>query len=222
MQKSYFWVVQSNKETADMKTAIIGIGNMGAGLARRLAGKRDVVLASRDDAKAAILAAQIGVASAPISAATASAAVLVLAVPYASALELASSGMLDNKIIVDITNPLKPDFSGLLFGHDTSAAEQIQAKAKGAKVVKAFNTIFADLFASPVDETSAVPVFMAGDDDAVDVVDALVRDAGFRGEKTGSLEVARLLEPLGMLNIHLGYGLGRGTNTAPTWMRVAA
>lgn len=205
-----------------MKTAIIGIGNMGAGLARRLAGKRDVVLASRDDAKAAILAAQIGVASAPISAATASAAILVLAVPYASALELASSGMLDNKIIVDITNPLKPDFSGLLFGHDTSAAEQIQAKAKGAKVVKAFNTIFAELFASPVDETSAVPVFMAGDDDAVDVVDALVRDAGFRGEKTGSLEVARLLEPLGMLNIHLGYGLGRGTNIAPTWMRVAA
>jgi predicted dinucleotide-binding enzyme len=222
MLKSYLWVVQSNKETADMKTAIIGIGNMGAGLARRLAGKRDVLLASRDDAKAAILAAEIGVASAPISAATASAAILVLAVPYASALELASSGMLDNKIIVDITNPLKPDFSGLLFGHDTSAAEQIQAKAKGAKVVKAFNTIFAELFASPVDETSAVPVFMAGDNDAVDVVDALVRDAGFRGEKTGSLEAARLLEPLGMLNIHLGYGLGRGTNIAPTWMRVAA
>lgn len=205
-----------------MKTAIIGIGNMGAGLARRLAGKRDVLLASRDDAKAAILAAEIGVASAPISAATASAAILVLAVPYAAALELASSGMLDNKIMVDITNPLKPDFSGLLFGHDTSAAEQIQAKAKGAKVVKAFNTIFAELFASPVDETSAVPVFMAGDNDAVDVVDALVRDAGFRGEKTGSLEAARLLEPLGMLNIHLGYGLGRGTNIAPTWMRVAA
>jgi predicted dinucleotide-binding enzyme len=222
MLKSYLWVVQSNKETADMKTAIIGIGNMGAGLARRLAGKRDVLLASRDDAKAAILAAEIGVASAPISAATASAAILVLAVPYASALELASSGMLDNKIIVDITNPLKPDFSGLLFGHDTSAAEQIQAKAKGAKVVKAFNTVFAELFASPVDETSAVPVFMAGDNDAVDVVDALVRDAGFRGEKTGSLEAARLLEPLGMLNIHLGYGLGRGTNIAPTWMRVAA
>jgi predicted dinucleotide-binding enzyme len=63
---------------------------------------------------------------------------------------------------------------------------------------------------------------MAGDNDAVDVVDALVRDAGFRGEKTGSLEAARLLEPLGMLNIHLGYGLGRGTNIAPTWMRVAA
>jgi predicted dinucleotide-binding enzyme len=222
MLKSYLWVVQSNKETADMKTAIIGIGNMGAGLARRLAGKRDVLLASRDDAKAAILAAEIGVASAPISAATASAAILVLAVPYAAALELASSGMLDNKIMVDITNPLKPDFSGLLFGHDTSAAEQIQAKAKGAKVVKAFNTIFAELFASPVDETSAVPVFMAGDNDAVDVVDALVRDAGFRGEKTGSLEAARLLEPLGMLNIHLGYGLGRGTNIAPTWMRVAA
>ena len=146
--------------------------------------------------------------------------ILVLALPYASALEFAETAALQGKIIIDITNPLKPDFSGLLFGHDTSAAEEIQHRAKGAKVVKAFNTIFAELFAASPKHTSTIPVFLAGDDDVVETAAALVKDADFAVEKTGSLDAARLLEPLGMLNIRLGYGLGRGTGIAPKWVAV--
>ncbi|MGO8140940.1 hypothetical protein AB9F34_33225, partial [Rhizobium leguminosarum] len=63
---------------------------------------------------------------------------VILAVPYASALEIAASPSLSGKIVVDISNPLKPDFSGLIFGHETSAADKIQNAAIGAKVVKAF------------------------------------------------------------------------------------
>ena len=137
--------------------------------------------------------------------------------PYGSALEFVGSEALEGKILIDITNPLKPDFSGLLFANETSAAEQIQSNAKGAKVVKAFNTIFAELFAASPDQTVTIPVFLAGDEDAVEISAALVRDAGFAVEKTGSLDAARLLEPLGMLNIRLGYGLGRGTGIAPKW-----
>ncbi|MBB4237466.1 NADPH-dependent F420 reductase [Rhizobium esperanzae] len=205
-----------------MKTAIIGTGNMGAGLARRLAGKRDLILASRNDAAAKSLAEEIGASSAPITSAVAQADIVVLALPYASALEFAGAAELDGKIVIDITNPLKPDFSGLLFGHDTSAAEEIQRKAGGAKVVKAFNTIFAELFAASPDQTATLPVFLAGDEDAVETAAALVKDAGFTVEKTGSLDAARLLEPLGMLNIRLGYGLGRGTGIAPKWAAVNA
>lgn len=200
-----------------MKTAIIGTGNMGAGLARRLAGKRDLIIASRNEAAADSLAGEIGASSAPISTAIAEADTLVLALPYAAALEFAGAAPLAGKIVVDITNPLKPDFSGLLLGHDTSAAEEIQREAKGAKVVKAFNTIFAELFAASGDQTARIPVFLAGDDDAVETTAALVKDAGFAVEKTGTLDAARLLEPLGMLNIRLGYGLGRGTGIAPKW-----
>ncbi|EJL57674.1 putative dinucleotide-binding enzyme [Rhizobium sp. CF122] len=200
-----------------MKTAIIGTGNMGAGLARRLAGKRDLILASRNGAAAKSIAEEIGSSSAPIATAVAEADIVVLALPYGSALEFAGSEALEGKILIDITNPLKPDFSGLLFANETSAAEQIQSNAKGAKVVKAFNTIFAELFAASPDQTVTIPVFLAGDEDAVEISAALVRDAGFAVEKIGSLDAARLLEPLGMLNIRLGYGLGRGTRIAPKW-----
>ena len=65
-------------------------------------------------------------------------------------------------------------------------------------------------------------VFLAGDEAAVETVAALVEDSGFAVEKTGTLEASRLLEPLGMLNIRLGCGLGHGTAIAPQWMSIAA
>lgn len=206
-----------------MKIAIIGLGNMGKGLAKRLAGKADVTLAGRDMAAVAAVAATLpGTKSASISAAISGADIVVLATQYGAALELAALPALQGKIVVDISNPVKPDFSGLLLGHDSSAAEEIQAVAKGAHVVKAFNTIFASLFDAPVAATSSVPVFLAGNDSAsVDAVAAMVSAAGFVVEKTGGLDAARLLEPVGMLNIRFGYGLGRGTAIAPSWTTIA-
>ncbi|WP_449393751.1 NADPH-dependent F420 reductase [Devosia riboflavina] len=201
-----------------MTTAIIGLGNMGSGLARRLAGQGNLVLATRNEAAAATLAAEIGAKSASIDAAIAAADTVILALPYASALDLAKSGALNGKVVVDISNPVKPDFSGLAVGFDTSAAEEIQKAAPTAKVVKAFNTIFASLFAATRDDTANVPVFLAGEDAAVAQVEALVQNAGFAVEKTGTLDAARLLEPVGMLNIRFAYGLGRGTTIAPAWL----
>ncbi|MET0436954.1 MAG: NAD(P)-binding domain-containing protein [Devosia sp.] len=203
-----------------MTTAIIGLGNMGSGLARRLAGNGNLVLATRNEAAAATLAAEIGAKSASIDAAIAAANTVVLALPYASALDLAKSGALNGKVVVDISNPVKPDFSGLAIGFDTSAAEEIQKAAPTAKVVKAFNTIFASLFAAAKDDTANVPVFLAGEDAAVAQVETLVQNAGFAVEKTGTLDAARLLEPVGMLNIRFAYGLGRGTAIAPAWLSV--
>jgi 8-hydroxy-5-deazaflavin:NADPH oxidoreductase len=206
-----------------MKIAIIGLGNMGKGIAKRLAGNADLTLAARNEATAAAAAAILpSTKSASISDAINGAEIIVLATHYAAALELAALPALAGKIVVDISNPVKPDFSGLLLGHDTSAAEEIQALAKGAHVVKAFNTIFAGLFDASTSATSTVPVFLAGNDEgAVDAVAAMVTVAGFAVEKTGGLDAARLLEPVGMLNIRLGYGLGRGTAIAPTWASVA-
>ena len=136
---------------------------------------------------------------------------------------MAGSSALTGKIVVDVSNPVKPDFSGLAIGHTTSAAEEIQQVAKGARVVKAFNTIFASLFETPAAATANVPVFVAGDDAAaVDAVAALVANAGFAVERVGGLDGARLVEPLGMLNIRFGYGLGKGTAIAPNWLQLAA
>ena len=205
-------------------TAIIGLGNMGKGLAKRLAGKTDLMLGSRDLEAAKAFAASIGDAavSAPAEAA-ARADIVLVALPYAAALDFVRSTDLSGKVVVDITNPLKPDFSGLTIGHTTSAAEELQAAAPGAQVVKAYNTIFASLFDLPVDQTAAVPVFLAGNDEAaVAAVEKLVEASGFAAEKTGTLDGARLVEPLGMLNIRLGFHLGRGTAIAPAWTALAA
>jgi len=206
---------------------IIGLGNMGKGLAKRLAGKADLVLAARDGAPevATAFAATLpaGVVVLDQAAAIAKADIVVLALPFPKALDVAANPALAGKVVLDISNPVKPDFSGLTLGYSTSAAEELQAAAPGAKVVKAFNTIFASLLDLPASQTADVPVFIAGDDEAaVAAVAELVTSSGFAVEKTGGLDAARLLEPLGMLNIRLGYGLGHGTDIAPRWTRLTA
>jgi predicted dinucleotide-binding enzyme len=205
--------------------AIIGLGNMGKGLAKRLAGKTELVLASRDSAAANAFAATLpsGVIVLDQTAAIARADIVVLALPFDTALEAAANPALSGKILLDISNPVKADFSGLSIGHTTSAAEELQAAAPNARIVKAFNTIFAGLFDLPAAQTAEVPVFVAGNDEAaVAAVAEVAKLAGFAVEKTGGLDAARLLEPLGMLNIRFGYGLGHGTGIAPSWTKLAA
>ena len=208
-----------------MSVAILGLGNMGKGLAKRLAGKTALVLGVRDTATATEFAQGLGgaVTVASYEQAAAAADIVILALPYGAALEVASLPALQGKIVVDISNPVKPDFSGLSIGHTTSAAEELQKAAPNARIVKAFNTIFAGLFDAPVETTRDVPVFLAGNDPAaVDAVAEIVTKAGFAVEKVGGLDGARLVEPVGMLNIRFGYGLGKGTGIAPSWLTLAA
>jgi predicted dinucleotide-binding enzyme len=193
--------------------AILGQGNMGGGLAKRLVGKADLALGAREP--------KVGEVS--YADAVARADVVVLALPFDAAVEAAKSLNLSGKTVVDISNPITPDYSGLTIGHDTSAAEEIQKAAPDAKVVKAFNTIFASLFDAPVAETRGVPVFIAGNDEgAVEQVADLARKAGFSVENAGKLDGARLIEPVGMLNIRLAFSLGRGAAIAPAWLNLAA
>lgn len=193
--------------------AILGQGNMGKGLERRLEGKVTLKRGARQPQPGQLSYAD----------AVDGADIVVLALPFDAALSAVKSLDLRGKIVVDISNPVTPDYSGLKFGHTTSAAEELQQAAPNANLVKAYNTIFAALFDAPASETAKVPVFLAGDDStAVDAVAELVRSSGFAVEKTGKLDGARLLEPLGMLNIRLGFGLGQGTSIAPAWLRLAA
>jgi hypothetical protein len=202
-------------------TAIIGLGNMGRGLAKRLANNTtDLVLAGRnlDAVRSFADTLPRGVLVLDVDAAIARSDIVVLALPFSSALEVAKNPALSGKVVVDITNPLKADFSGLTIGHTTSAAEELQAAAPSARLVKAYNTIFAELFDHPATDTAKVPVFLAGNDGAaIAAVQQLVIASGFTVEETGSLDAARLLEPLGMLNIRLGFALGKGTGIAPAW-----
>ena len=210
-----------------MNITMLGTGNMAKGLASVVAaGGYDVTLGSRDAARAKETAKALGarVKGEGLAAAASKADVIVLAVPFDAAAEtIAAAGGLAGKILVDISNPLTPDYMGLTVGHSTSAAEEIQKLAPKAKVVKAFNTVFASVLqgGGKIGKT-AVTVFVPGDDEAASkAVEAIGTKSGFVVLQSGGLKVARYLEPVAGLNIVLGYGKGHGTDIAPTWLLAA-
>ena len=204
---------------ARTRIGIIGAGNMGSAFAKRLAAAgHEVAIAAKNPAHAEKAAAAAGGTARAVRAEEVAkgADVVILAVPYGAAADaLRGAGDVRGKTVVDITNPLTADMSGLSVGHTTSAAEEIQKAAPNAKVVKAFNTVFAQVLGG----TGKGQVFFAGDDaGAKDAVRALIESAGFEAVDAGPLSNARYLEPLGMLNIYFGYVAGRGTGNAPAFV----
>jgi hypothetical protein len=206
-----------------MKITLIGSGNMGSALAARIArAGHELAITGRDATKAAALAQAVG-ADAQDGAATDGADIVIVATGYADAVAaLSAAGDLTSKVIVDITNPLTADYMGLSIGHTTSAAEEIQRAFPAAKVVKAFNTVFAQVLASgPTLAGATVPVYFAGDDAAAKAsVANLILSMGFEPVDAGGLRNSRYLEPLAGLNIYFGYGAGRGTSIAPAWLGI--
>ena len=129
-----------------MKIGIIGSGNVGSALGQRWAAAgHDIKYGVRNTAKPELVALlkKIGARANAGSVAEAAAfwRILVLTTPWnGTQAAIESAGDLAGKIIVDCTNPLKSDLSGLSLGLDTSGAEQAAQWAKGARVVKCFNT----------------------------------------------------------------------------------
>ena len=201
-----------------MNIAIIGTGNIGSGLASVLAKTKHGIVVS-DRKGGAELAGKLGVQAADIKTAVAQAEVVILAVPYGAVAGLAADADFAGKIVVDATNPVTEDFSGLQVGHSTSAAEEIAKALPGARVVKAFNTVFAQIYADGLSlGGKPVQTLVATDDAAAKAaVIALASDAGFDARDAGPLKNARYIEPLAYLNIQFGYMLGQGTQIAPGW-----
>ena len=206
-----------------MNVSILGTGNMGAGFAALLAEKHDVCIGHPDRARATELASRIGqrVRGESIAAAVASSGIIILAVPFAAVAQvLSDAGDLTGKIIVDITNPVSADFSELSIGYSTSAAEEIQKLAPLAKVVKAFNTLFAQLLPEASRQQSKLQTFIASDDSESKArVTELAESVYLQPVDAGPLKNSRYLEPLGALNIQFGYFLGQGPVVAPAWIQ---
>lgn len=211
-----------------MNITILGAGNMGSAFARQLtrAGHRVRITARNADKARAAAAASPGAIASPPESALADSSVVIVATGYADAVPaLQSLGSLAGKVVIDITNPLSADFMSLTIGHDTSAAEEIAKALPGAEVVKAFNTVFAQVLAdgSAFSYGQTVPVFVASDSErAKQVAREIIQSIGFKPVDAGPLRNARYLEPVAGLNIYLGYGAGHGTAIAPAWIRKAA
>jgi predicted dinucleotide-binding enzyme len=204
-----------------MKIGIIGSGNVGGALGSRWAKLgHEVVFGTRnpESGDAQKLAAR---ASGKTSAATLAdtardGEVLLLATPWPATEQIiAGLGDLHGKILIDATNPLLPDLSGLTHGTTTSGGEQVAGWARGAQVVKAFNTVGANVMADPAFEGHRPVMFYCGDDaEAKQVVKKLIDELVFEAIDAGPLIQARLLEPFAQLWISLAYAQGLGREFA--------
>ena len=210
-----------------MKITVIGAGNMGAAFVKQLTrAGHQVSVTARDAAKAAqVAAANPGAIAVPSAGAAEGADAVVLATGYGDAVTaLRSVGNLAGQVVIDITNPLTADYMGLTLGHATSAAEGLAKAVPGAEVVKAFNTVFAQVLGEGADFGNGrrVEVFVASDSErARQTARAIAESIGFAVVDAGPLKNARYLEPVAGLNIYLGYGAGLGTGIAPVWIRKA-
>ena len=190
-----------------MNIAIIGSGNVGRALATSaIRSGHTVTVSSASGDTAKKLAEETGAkAAASNRAAAEGAELVVLAVPYTAMVDVLDDlgPALAGKIVVDATNPLKADYSGLAV-EGTSGAEEIQARLPESRVVKAFNTQFASRQTDPRIAGLSVDGFVAGDDEeAKAVVLGLVNGIGFNPIDAGPLAMSRALEAMAFLNISL-------------------
>jgi len=199
--------------------AILGAGNVGMALASAFVAKGvPVIFGVPDPAKYRAAVATLGTTASigPTQAAIAASDLVILATPYAAAESIARSVPdWGNRILVDATNPLAPRLSGLSVGTTTSGAEEISKAAKGARVVKAFNTTGAENMADSRYPGGAVFMPVCGDDaEARTQVIALATLIGFDAVDCGDLTAARYLEPFAMTWIHMAIKLGHGRRFA--------
>ncbi len=195
--------------------AIIGAGRVGLTLAERcLAAGARVVIGTRDTSKPDIQALLDRYPERALAAdgatAAASATVIVVATPSAAVESAVTAlGALGDRIVVDATNPVGPGLThGLASG---SNAERIAAAVPGVRVVKAFNTIGAEVMAHPTLALGAATLLIAGDDaDAKGIVASLAQAIGFAPLDAGPLVRARSLEHVALVWIGLSASQGRG------------
>ncbi|TBR16711.1 MAG: NADPH-dependent F420 reductase [Chitinophagaceae bacterium] len=207
-----------------MKVLVIGAGNMGSGFVKQLtAAGHQVTVTARDADKAQALSQQYGAKAVAAAGAANGVDAVILATPYSEGpAALGSVGDLLGKTVIDISNPLTPDYMGLTVGHSMSAAEEIAKAVPGAEVVKGFNTLLAQVLAGGSDFGAGqkATVFVASDSErAKQTARTLAESMGFAVMDAGGLKNARYLEPVAGLNIYFAYGAGLGTDAAPTWIR---
>jgi predicted dinucleotide-binding enzyme len=215
-----------------MRIGIIGTGNMGRALGLRWAyGGHDVLFGSRDPSKAQAVAAR-GPGSAGAgdldAAATFGDVVLYTVRDVFPSSLLRRPQALDGKILIDCNNSAilgldipDPDHRpGIHFTTETpSLAERLAADVKGARVVKAFNTIPSKVIELDREDLAPyrVSVFLCSDDpQAKAAVSALAEELGFVGVDSGELERAQLVEAVAdFIRFQiLGMGLGPSATIA--------
>jgi hypothetical protein len=181
--------------------SIIGTGNMARAIgALAVAGGNTVEVIGRDRSKAADLATTLGGnTTAGAFGAAPAGDIVIVALRYADVVPVITQygNALADKVIVDISNPFNADADGLALPADTSIAQEVaKAAPAGARVVKAFNTVFGHV----LEKGRTLDVFMAGDDaQAKARVSEFIASLGLRPLDVGGLTMAHWLEGTGLV-----------------------
>jgi predicted dinucleotide-binding enzyme len=208
-------VIKEREQGKDMTVAVIGTGNIGSRVARRLAeGGVDVVVASSTYASAQQAAEKIGTGARPaeVGDAIAAADVVVFATWFATTKELLPqyAPQLVGKTVVDPSNNIAPDGSGGFASQNpegVSSGQQLAAAVPvGARYVKAFGTLGADqLDSTTTDSGEKAVLFYATDNDAAgDAVAELIAKAGYDPVKAGGVNDTARIEVFGDLHPYGG------------------
>lgn len=198
--------------TSKSTVSIIGAGGMAAAIAGRvIKAGHTVEVIVRDPAKAQAFAAKLGAgATTGTYGAAPQGDIVILAVPYSGAAPVVAdfADALQGKVIIDVTNPVASDLSGLVTPSGSSGAQETaKGLPAGAHVVKAFNTLFGPVLA----KGEQLDAFIAADDaDAKARVATFLASLGLRPLDIGRLHMAQTLESLGLLMIGLAIN-GAGT-----------
>jgi NADPH-dependent F420 reductase len=208
-----------------MDIAIIGAGNVGRALATSFVrAGHTVTITSRDPEHAGSVATDVGADVAESNAAaTARADIVVLATPFSSADTIAAeiADEVTGKVVIDATNRMSFGAEGPEIDGTTSNAEELAALLPNAKIVKAFNTLFAPNQSDPIAEGIRLDGFVAGDDaDARATVLDLIASIGLNPVDVGPLSRARQLEGLAFLNITVN--MANGGSWQSGWKLVGA
>ncbi|MFZ4208298.1 NADPH-dependent F420 reductase [Streptomyces tunisiensis] len=192
-----------------MRIGMLGAGTVAQALARHAIRQgHEVVLSnSRGPASLTPLVRELGLlARAGTPAEAAAADLVVLAVGWPRVPEVAASlPRLDGTVVVDATNqfaslPPNPRIADL---GDLTGSEYVASLLPGARVVKAFNALFAQYIAAdPRHAAGRQVLFLAGDDpDAKRTVERLADSFGFAPVDLGPLrEGGRLIQLGGPLS----------------------
>jgi 8-hydroxy-5-deazaflavin:NADPH oxidoreductase len=187
-----------------MRVAILGTGEVGKSLAAGFKKHgHDVRLGHRDPKEPYAAAARFG-------------EIAVLATPWSgtqNAITLADPKNLAGKVVIDVSNPLKFEEGkppALAVRGDDSGGEQVQRWLPQSKVVKAFNTVGHTLMVNPQIPGGPPDMFIAGNDaGAKQTVTQICKQFGWPVTDIGGIEGSRLLEPLAMLWVVVGFKLNR-------------
>ena len=182
-----------------MKIAVLGFGNVGTQLGKLWAKKgHEITAGLREGSKSRQKASDEGVSVATPEDAVKSAEVVVIALPWPAVESTVKTLPLEGKVVIDAVNTLGADLTVEVPAAGSAAAATAQW-AKGARVVKAFNTIGAMLMGD-----STFDMMYCGDDAAAKkVVDSLIADTGMRPVDVGPLSNARYLEQMAGLWVNL-------------------